>query len=245
MVVSALATIFRKIQLIPLRMNWFTKLATSTLGRKLLMALTGLFLIVFLTVHLIGNLQLLKGDGGLAFNVYAKFMTTNSLIKVVSYVNYAFILIHIAWAVMLTRRNNQARGKVGYAVANKASHWTSRSMMLLGILITLFLLIHLKGFWYEMHWGSIGYMDHNGEQVKDLYAVVAQAYSNIVWVIVYVAFMAVVGFHLWHGFASIFQTLGLNHSKYNSLIRFVGRTFAVVVPIGFAIIPVVMYLQNS
>src|SRR5574339_638938 len=105
-------------------MNWFIRLLSSTLGRKLLMALTGLFLILFLVVHLIGNLQLLKSDEGEAFNVYAQFMTTNPLIKVISYVNYAFILIHIIWSIILTRRNRAARGPEGYAVNRNSSHWT-------------------------------------------------------------------------------------------------------------------------
>jgi succinate dehydrogenase / fumarate reductase cytochrome b subunit len=127
-------------------MNWFTKLLSSTLGRKLLMALTGLFLILFLVVHLIGNLQLLKADGGQAFNVYAKFMTSNPLIVVISYVNYAFILLHIIWAILLTSRNRSARGPEGYAVVKNSSPWTSRNMGILGTFIFIFLVIHLKGF---------------------------------------------------------------------------------------------------
>ena len=91
-------------------MNWFIKLLSSTLGRKLLMALTGLFLILFLVVHLIGNLQLLKNDGGEAFNVYAKFMTSNPIIVTISYVNYACILVHVIWALFLTIGNKRARG---------------------------------------------------------------------------------------------------------------------------------------
>jgi succinate dehydrogenase / fumarate reductase, cytochrome b subunit len=84
-------------------MNWFSRLLTSTLGRKVMMAITGLFLILFLIIHLIGNLQLLKNDQGEAFNIYAKFMTSNPLIKTISYVNYAAILVHIVWAFMLTK----------------------------------------------------------------------------------------------------------------------------------------------
>jgi len=224
-------------------MNWFTKLLTSTLGRKLLMALTGLFLILFLTVHLIGNLQLLKGDGGHAFNVYAKFMTSNPLIKIVSYVNYAFIVIHIVWAILLTQHNRSARGPVGYAVSNNSSPWTSRNMGILGTLILLFLVIHLKTFWFVMHWGPITSVNYDGEDVKDLFTVVDVAYNQLWYVILYVVSMAVLAFHLWHGFASTFQTLGLNHLKYNPIILFVGRAFAIIVPILFAIIPIFMYLD--
>jgi succinate dehydrogenase / fumarate reductase, cytochrome b subunit len=224
-------------------MNWFTKLLSSTLGRKLMMALTGLFLILFLVVHLIGNLQLLKEDKGEAFNVYAHFMTSNPLIKIVSYVNYATILIHVIWAILLTRINAKARGPQGYAVVKNSSAWTSRNMGILGTLIFIFLVIHLKGFWYEMHWGGIATASYEGEEYKDLYAVVDAAYSQAWYVGIYVFSMLILAFHLWHGFASAFQTLGLNHLKYNPVIRFVGRAFAIIVPALFALIPIWMFLR--
>ena len=224
-------------------MNWFTRLLSSTLGRKLLMALTGLFLILFLIVHLIGNLQLLKSDAGQAFNVYAKFMTSNPIIKTISYVNYAFILIHVIWAILLTRRNRAARGSEGYAVSKNSSPWTSRNMGILGTLIFIFLIIHLRGFWAQMHWGGIPVKVYDGEEVKDLYAVVDLAYSSAWYVVLYVVSMGVLAFHLWHGFASSFQTLGLNHAKYNPVIKFVGQAFAIVVPALFALIPIWMFLD--
>jgi len=224
-------------------MNWFTNLLSSTLGRKLLMALTGLFLILFLIVHLIGNLQLLKNDGGEAFNIYAQFMTSNPLIKIVSYLNYTFILVHIVWAILLSRKNREARGDVRYAVNKNSSDWTSRNMGILGTLIFIFLVIHLKGFWYEMHWGGIATANYEGKEVKDLYAVVVAAYAQPWYVLVYVVSMLILAFHLWHGFASAFQTLGLNHLKYNPVIKVVGRAFAILVPALFALIPIWMFLS--
>ena len=224
-------------------MNWFIKILSSTLGRKLLMALTGLFLILFLIVHLIGNLQLLKNDNGEAFNVYAKFMTSNPVIKTISYVNYACFIIHALWALFLTIGNRKARGTQRYAVTKNSSPWTSRNMGILGTLILIFLVIHLKGFWYEMHWGGIPTVNYDGEEVKDLYATVATAYAQLWYVALYVFSMMVLAFHLWHGFASSFQTLGLNHPKYNPLIAFVGKAFAIVVPALFALIPIWMYLD--
>src|SRR5688572_21599465 len=113
-------------------MNWFIKILSSTLGRKLLMALTGLFLTLFLVIHLIGNLQLLKNDDGEAFNVYAKFMTSNPIIVTISYINYACILLHVVWAILLTIRNRKSRGGQGYAVIKNSSPWTSRNMGILG-----------------------------------------------------------------------------------------------------------------
>ena len=224
-------------------MNWFTRLLSSTIGRKLLMALTGLFLILFLAVHLAGNLLLLKNDNGEAFNIYAKFMTSNPLILTISYVNYACILAHVIWALLLTVQNRKARGGEGYAVIKNSSPWTSRNMGILGTFILIFLVIHLKGFWYEMHWGGIPTVNYDGEQVKDLYTVVQAAYSKAWYVGIYVFSMLVLAFHLWHGFVSAFQTLGLNHAKYNPLIAFVGKAFAIIVPALFALIPIWMFLD--
>ena len=206
------------------------------------MALTGLFLILFLAVHLAGNLQLLKSDGGRAFNIYAHFMTSNPLIKTISYGNYAFILMHIVWAIVLTSRNKASRPQ-GYAVSNKTSHWTSRNMGILGTFILLFLIIHLRGFWYEMHWGGIPTANYDGVDYKDLYAVVDVAYSQAWYAGLYVISMLLLAFHLFHGFGSAFQTLGLNHVKYNPIIKFIGVAFAIIVPALFALIPIVMYFN--
>jgi succinate dehydrogenase / fumarate reductase, cytochrome b subunit len=224
-------------------MNWFTKLLSSTLGRKLLMALTGLFLILFLIVHLIGNLQLLKNDNGEAFNVYAKFMTSNPLIVTISFVNYACILIHIIWALLLTIANRSARGSQGYAVVKNSSPWTSRNMGILGTFILIFLVIHLRAFWYQMHWGGIPTVNYDGVEVKNLYATVETTYAQGWYVGIYVFSMLILAFHLWHGFASAFQTLGLNHLKYNGVIAFVGKAFAIIVPALFALIPIWMFLD--
>ena len=224
-------------------MNWFLKLLSSSIGRKLLMALTGLFLILFLVIHLIGNLQLLKDDGGEAFNVYAQFMTTNPLIITISYVNYACIQIHVIWAIILTNRNRKARGSQGYAVVDNSSPWTSRNMGILGTFIFIFVVIHIRGFWYEMHWGGIPTANYNGVEVKNLYATVDAAYSQAWYVGIYLFSMLILAFHLWHGFASSFQTLGLNHKKYNPVIAFVGKAFAIIVPALFALIPIWMFLK--
>jgi succinate dehydrogenase / fumarate reductase, cytochrome b subunit len=222
-------------------MNWFIKLFTSTLGRKLIMALTGLFLISFLVIHLIGNLQLLKSDGGEAFNVYAYFMTHNPVIKTISYSLYASILIHALWALLLSVQNRKARGAQGYAVVNKASSPAARNMGILGTVIFIFIVIHMKDFWAEMHWGSVPIKTYSGQEVKDLYALVAGAFSQAWYVGLYSISMLMLAFHLWHGFASAFQTLGLNHSKYNPAIKFMGRAFAIVIPALFAWIPINMF----
>ncbi len=225
-------------------MKWFLEMFSSTLGRKLVMALTGLFLITFLLVHLIGNLQLLKNDGGHAFNVYAEFMSTNPLIQTVSKVNFGLILIHILWSAILSVKNRKARGGVGYKVNNsQSSIWSSRNMGILGTIILVFLVIHLKDFWAQMHYGEMSILDYDGKPVRDIYTTVNEWFKVGWYVALYTVCMAAVAFHLWHGFISAFQTLGLSHLKYNGAISIVGKVFSVLIPALFALIPIMMFLS--
>jgi succinate dehydrogenase / fumarate reductase cytochrome b subunit len=223
-------------------MKWLLELFSSTLGRKMLVALTGIFLILFLAVHLVGNLQLLKADGGRAFNVYAEFMSTNPLIQAVSKLNFFFILLHIVVSIMLTIKNRQARGAERYAVTSgKSSIWASRNMAVLGTLVLIFIVIHIKDFYAQMHWGSVPTVTYDGKEVRDLYTLVDFWFAKAWYVVVYTFCMGALAFHLWHGFASAFQTLGLNHMKYNPVINALGKAFAVVVPALFALIPIMMF----
>ncbi|MEQ9656617.1 succinate dehydrogenase cytochrome b subunit [Fulvivirga sp.] len=217
---------------------------SSTIGKKVLMALTGLFLITFLIVHLSGNLQLLADDGGKSFNIYAKFMTTNPFIKTTSYLLYTTFVVHIVWALLLTVMNRSSR-PVSYAVnpGNVSSSWSSRNMGILGTVILIFLVIHMKNFWYEMHWGDIPTATYEGEVYNDLYAVVDFAFGNILYVLLYTVSMLALMFHLYHGFKSAFQTLGLNHPKYTPMIKTVGYAIAIISPALFACIPIIMYLK--
>jgi succinate dehydrogenase / fumarate reductase cytochrome b subunit len=236
-------------------MAWLKNFLTSSIGKKLVMSLTGLFLILFLLIHLIGNLQLLQfmahdpaDQVGRAFNEYALFMTTFTPIKVVSYGLYAFILIHAVQGWVLWRQNAAARGPVRYAVSDlRAVNTNAKAasrMGWLGTIIFVFIVLHLYQFWLQMKLGNLPMANYDGEEVKDLYFIVAEAYTNPLFVILYVVSMFVIGVHLWHGFQSSFQTLGLNHNKYTPLIHWVGKAYSILVPLGFAIIPVVMYLQS-
>jgi succinate dehydrogenase / fumarate reductase cytochrome b subunit len=230
-------------------MSWFSDFLSSSIGRKLVMSLTGLFLIVFLAVHLVGNLQLLAGDGGQAFNVYAKFMTTNPLIKTTSYLLYAFILLHAIQGIVIWQKNKAARGPQGYAVnvvrAANTNAAAASNMAWLGIIIFVFLVLHLYQFWLQMKLDVVPYVTYEGESYKDLFSLTAEAFANPLYVVIYVASMIVIGFHLWHGFQSSFQTLGLNHRKYTPFIQFIGKVYSVLVPALFALIPMLMYLQSK
>lgn len=226
-------------------MKWIIDLFASTLGRKLLMSLTGLFLISFLVIHLLGNLQLLKHDNGEAFNRYAEFMGHNALIQTISKVNFGLIILHIIVSFALTRRNAAARGPEAYRsnAKKKSSIWASRNMGILGTLILIFLVIHLKSFWAESKFGDLKSASYGDENYGDLYAVTVYWFDIGWYVALYVFCMVALGFHLWHGFQSAFQTLGLRHQKYTPIINFVGKAFAIIVPGLFAWIPVAMYLH--
>src|SRR5438477_12369983 len=129
-------------------MNWVIRLFNSSLGQKLIMALTGLFLCLFLVVHVSGNLQLFKNDSGLAFNQYSVFMTTNPLIKAISYILYATILYHAYKGLVLAWKNQKARPVKYAAFDGKAnSPWASRNMGILGTIILVFIIIHMNDFW--------------------------------------------------------------------------------------------------
>jgi len=226
-------------------MSWFSNFLTSSIGRKVIMSLTGLFLISFLVVHLIGNLQLLNPDGGESFNQYAYFMTHNPVIKTVSYLLYAFILLHAVQGWVIWRKNRKARGGQRYAVkvtrAVGTNSFAASNMAWLGTIIFVFILVHMYQFWLQMKLGNLPMATYDGQEVKDLYAIVSEAFSNIGYVIFYVVSMVVIAYHLLHGFQSAFQTLGLNHRKYTPLIKGVGVVLSIVVPLGFAIIPLYMY----
>lgn len=226
-------------------MSWVTKTLSSTLGRKLVMALTGLFLILFLTGHVSGNLLLFKGDNGEAFNMYAKFMTTNPAVKLLSYLTYISVIGHVIYSVILTKVNQSAR-PVGYAEsrASTNSTWSSRNMGVLGTVVLVFLAAHMYSFWYQMHWGDIPVVTYGGDEYKDLYSVVGVAFQQTWMVALYVVAMAFLGLHLSHGFASAFQTLGLNHKKYSPAIKAVGKFYCVVVPALFASMPLYIYFTS-
>jgi succinate dehydrogenase / fumarate reductase cytochrome b subunit len=218
----------------------------SSLGRKYLMALSGLFLCLFLVVHVVGNLQLFKDDGGRAFNAYTYIMTQNPVIKIVAYVNYLLILLHIIDGFMLTAANRKARSS-RYAMVDqsKSSSWSSRNMAVLGTLIMIFLIIHMRTFWFEMKFGNMPVISYEagGQEYKDMYIVVKEAFGQLWYSAIYVVCMVALGFHLMHGFQSAFQTLGLNHHKYTPLIKNIGiGVFAILIPALFAAMPVFFLL---
>lgn len=214
------------------------------------MALTGLFLCLFLVGHLAGNLQLILktgAEGQQVFNEYAQFMTTFPLVKILSYLTYASVLFHVVDGIVLTLQNRKAR-PVAYVKENGAANakWSSRNMGVLGTIILVFLVSHMQNFWYQMHFGDIPM--HNG--IKDLHSVVLKFFSpenpwSLMAVGGYVLAQGALAFHLSHGFQSGFQSLGIRHAKYTPWIEKSGMAFALIVPALFAIIPIFLYITQQ
>ncbi len=222
-------------------MNWLLNYFTSSLGRKILMALTGLFLCLFLVIHLLGNTQLFINDGGVAFNEYAYKMAHNPLIKIAGYLTYLTILLHAIQGILIWSKNKAAKGTTYAVKTTKNASFASRNMAFLGTVILVFIVIHLQNFWYKMKFGSLP-QDIYGN--TDLYTVVATSFKNPLLVGFYLISMAMLSFHLYHGFQSAFQTLGLNHKKYTPLIKGLGiGLFAILIPLAFAAMPLYFFLK--
>lgn len=229
-------------------MKWlYDFLFHSSIGRKVVMSLSGIFLMLFLIVHLLGNLQLFKGDDGMQFNMYTYFMTHNPIIKAISYILYFTILLHSFQGIFLALENRKAKG-MGYAVnSNVNKSFFAKYMVHLGIILFIFLLIHMYQFWLQMKLGNVPMLKYPGEDhlYKDLYNPVLVAFKNLPFVIFYVISMIFLAMHLFHGFQSAFQSLGLNHKKYNSIINWVGIGYSILISFGFAILPIYVYYIQS
>lgn len=220
-------------------MNW-KDYFTSSIGKKILVGATGLFLIIFLVVHCYVNAMIFWPDGGKHFTDAASFMGGNVAIRIVEIGLFAAIILHIVQSLMLAAQNAKRRS-VGYAVkaGNKTSKWYSRSMTLLGTLILLFLVLHLADFWAPNRYGQ--FMDAAWKDT-DLYTKMLTRFSVLWVVIVYVAGCISLAWHLMHGFYSAFQTFGLATARYKVCIRVVGTAFAIIIPLMFISMPVSMYL---
>ena len=276
-------------------------LLKSSIAKKYWMALTGLFLCLFLAGHLAGNFQLLVPDNASAFNQYALFMTTNPAVKVLSYLTYISIIFHAVDGILLAIQNKKAR-PIAYAKNSPSanSSFASRNMAVLGTVILVFIVTHMITFWAKMHFdknmplqtlsvtdeasgmkqdfyitsgsGQDKFLPVNqvdgqnmviegnkffitkpvkvefAQGYKDLYKITLDFFRDakygLVYTLLYVLAMLALGFHLWHGFASAFQSLGLNNPKFNAGIKFFGKAFSVIVPLLFAIIPLYIHFTK-
>jgi succinate dehydrogenase / fumarate reductase, cytochrome b subunit len=219
-------------------MNWKQSFSTS-IGKKIQMSLTGLFLILFLIVHCYINAQIFYNDKGVRFDEAAHFMGTNFVIRTVEIGLFGFLILHVIQGLLLWAKN-KSRRTVGYAVSagNKTSSWYSRSMALLGTLILLFLVLHLSKFWGPNRLSQLT----GGGELK-LYDMMREEFHTTWVVVVYICGCIALGWHLVHGFYSAFQTLGLGTHKYKGIIKSIGVGFSIIVPVIFALMPIAFYMN--
>ena len=206
-------------------MNWITQTFGSSVGKKLLMAVTGLGFIGFLTAHLAGNLSIYAGKD--AFNNYALHLhALGPLLTVFELGLLALAVIHVFTGLLLFYQNWQARPK-RYQVYKSSGGRTigSATMPYTGFLILFFVIFHLSNF---------SFVDKTSTTIFDI---VAGSFQNPAYVAIYVAAMIVVALHVSHGFWSLFQTLGANHPKYMPIITGAGLVVSIVFGVGFGFIP--------
>lgn len=215
-------------------MTW-KQLFTSSIGKKYLVGLTGLFLIIYLIVHASINAIIFYNDDGVRFNKAAYFMSRNFFMRFLEIGLFLGFLLHIVQALVLWKENRTSR-KIKYGhhtVYTKRIKWYSRFMGLLGTLILLFLVMHLAHFWY----GTKNEMYFNGPQVN-LYHEMREIFTNPLWFWLYMIGLASLLFHLLQGFQSAFQTFGINHRRWTPIIKGIGYVYSILIVALFAMMPI-------
>lgn len=220
---------------------------TTSIGRKFLMSITGLFLVMFIGVHLTVNLLLIFDDSGELFNQGAHFMATNPMIKIMEPLLGLGFIVHIVWSFFLEYQNYKAR-PVKFAVRKTAgsSSWASRNMLVLGALVLVFLVMHLIDFFYVIKFTphEMGKVMVGSVEMEDSYTLVSDLFkSSVVYCILYVIGGVLLGIHLSHGFWSAFQTLGLSNKNWLSRLQFVGKVYAILIAVGFSVIPLYFLIK--
>lgn len=220
----------------------------TTLFRKILMSLTGLFIAFFLIIHLLGNLQLIfisdPAEAQLQYNWYSELLSHNIIIEIIAYLLYASLILHVVDALYITFHNYKANGHgLKKDTRGQVSPWHKRNMGILGMVILIFLIIHLKDYWYIYKFDeSYSAVDADGK--RDVYSLVMLSFENIWYILIYIIGFIGLGYHLAHGVASGFRTFGLYNRSYIKIMKYLGIAFAIIIPLGYAIIPVIIYLKN-
>lgn len=229
-------------------MTW-KQVFTSSIGKKLVMGFTGIFLILFLIIHVGLNACIWAMDGGEIFNKAAHFMGNMIVPRILEIGLFLGFFLHIIQGYLLTVENRGKRS-LGYAIdyGNSGSKWYSRSMGILGTLILLFLIMHIYHFWTPSRLGGywniqpLGTVTYDGKEYHNLFNEMKIVFENPFIVILYVLGCISLGYHLAHGFKSSFRTLGVHNNRYFEMIKITGYAFALIVPLAFAMMPVSFYL---
>lgn len=227
-------------------MKW-SAFFTSSIGKKLVMGLTGLFLITFLVVHVGINSCIFADlfdptDDGEMFNRAAHFMGASWLIRLLEIGLFAFFIVHIVQGYIVEAKNLSRRG-VGYQknMGNKGSKWYSRTMGLLGTLLLLFLIMHISHFWVPSRITGLPTATYDPNQHDLFIKMVETFYGHPIIVLLYILGCISLAYHLAHGFQSAFRTLGVYNKRYLVLINSIGIGFSILVPLLFAMMPVSIY----
>ena len=234
-------------------MTW-KQVFTSSVGKKLVMGFTGIFLVLFLIVHVGLNACIWAAaydpaDQGQMFNKAAHFMGSNVLPRILEIGLFAGFFLHIFQGYLLTLENRKKRS-IGYDVAYAdGSKWYSRSMAILVTLLLMFLVMHIYHFWTTSRLGGMGTVQpleevyYNGIKHHNLYAEMRDVFvGNTLIVALYVLACGSLAYHLLHGFQSAFKTIGIHNKKINGLIHSVGVGFSIIVPLLFALMPLSFYI---
>jgi len=230
-------------------MTW-SRLFTSSVGKKIVMALTGLFLVSFLVIHVGLNSCIFNDlaffdpqDNGRMFNKAAHFMGSSVLIRIIEIGLFIGFIIHIVQGYVLEVQN-QSRRRTGYKVkmGSRGSTWYSKSMGLLGTLLLFFLIMHISHFWIPSRvTQELAPVQYGDMEAHNLFARMVDVFQNKWIVILYVLGCISLGWHLLHGFQSAFRTLGLHNKKYIGIVKATGIAFSLIVPLLFALMPVSMH----
>jgi len=217
-------------------MGWLLKSLSSSIGKKFIMALTGLSLILFLSVHLLNNSFLFFGKEG--FNMLVGSLdAVKPLVRVAELILLLLFFFHIYNGITLWWQNRKANpDKYAVNASKENSTFYSRTMPWTGGILLVFLITHLSTLWVQFNFGMGG--------THKYYEVIKQLFSAIIPVVLYVIAMIVLGFHLNHGFQSAFQTFGWQHKKYTPLVEAIGTLVSIIYAAGFSSIPIYFFILS-
>ena len=214
-------------------------LIDSSIGRKLVMSITGVFLVLFLLFHSVMNIVVIISPE--AYNAICEFLGANWYAIVGTGALAAGFVIHILYALFLTYQNMRARGNQGYAVtkSQKGVDWSSRNMLVLGTIVLGFLGLHMFNFWYKMQFAELTGI-HTGDAgitPADGAYYVQQLFSNWIYCAIYIVWLTALWFHLTHGVWSALQTTGLNNKTWLPRVKVISNVISTIVILMFMSIP--------
>lgn len=222
-------------------------LSNSSIGRKVVMSVTGVALVLFLTFHMCMNLVVLFSHE--AYNMVCEFLGANWYALVATVGLAALFVIHIIYAIWLTLQNRKARGSERYAVAGRPKEvsWASQNMFVLGLIVVLGIGLHLFNFWYKMQFVELAGIDGmavHGVSPTDGAALISMTFSSPIYTALYIVWLAALWFHLTHGFWSAIHTLGWNNDIWLKRWQTIGNWYVTLVILGFASVIVAFFVQS-